>query len=127
MDDGLQDPPLLGIGEDNGAHRRSVQLPLVGEHLRSERLDHLLQPVGAGRDRLARQDVGIDHHGAQLVEDGRDSALAGGDATGQADPHHGLPANSLVLPSSAARTARAMWSRSVVGSGAKSSVSTPAL
>ena len=69
MDDALEDPPLLGVGEDDLAHGRPVELAFLGEHVGAEGLHDLPQPVGARSHDLPREHVGVDDHCAQLVED----------------------------------------------------------
>ena len=65
----------------------SVQPAVGGEDVRPERLDHLGQPFGAGGHHLAGEHVGVDHDGAELVEDRRDGALARRHSPGESHAH----------------------------------------
>ena len=64
MDDALQPAALAVVAEDQRATAGRSSSP-AGSAPRSERRDHLGQPVGAGRDHLAGQPIRVDHHGAR--------------------------------------------------------------
>ena len=87
VDDRLEPPAGLGVAEHDRAERRSVQLAVLGEHVRAERIDDLRESARARSDDLAGELVGVDHHGSQLGEQGRDRALPRGDSPGQSYSH----------------------------------------
>ncbi len=86
VDDALQAPPGRFVGEDPRAHRGAVQRTVGGQQPRPEGGDDLGQALGAGGHDLPGQQVRVDHDGAELGQDRRDRALAGGDTAGEADP-----------------------------------------
>ena len=114
MDDGLQTAALDGVGEDQRAHRRPVEVALGGEHGGSERVDDGGEPVGPACDHLARQHVGVDHDCSELRQDRRHRALARGDAPGQPDPEDALRRHGRILSYSVAGQ-QANWRRYCCG------------
>ena len=73
----------------------------AAEHAGPEPLHHPRQPRAAHRHHLAGQQVGVDHHRAQLGQPGRHRALAAADPAGQPDP--------AALPRSAGAARRRGW------------------
>jgi hypothetical protein len=54
----------------------SVQVPGRRQHLRTEGGHDLVQSVGAPADRLAGEQVGVDHDGTEVGQHPGDGALA---------------------------------------------------
>ena len=64
--------------------------PVGVEHALAERLHDRAQPVGPGRDHLARELVRVDHRHAARAQARRDRAFARRDAAGEAEEVHGV-------------------------------------
>jgi len=90
MDDALQRPPPVLVGEHQPAHGRAIQFAGRGQYLRPEFGHHLGQSVGAGTNDLPSQGVGVDDDRAKLGQAARHGRLARSDATGEPDHEHGL-------------------------------------
>src|SRR5262249_26895249 len=84
--DAFESGARLRIGKDDPAERGPVERAVGSEHAFSERRHDLVEARRARLDHLARQQIGVDDHGAQLCEPPRDSALSASDAAGQT-PH----------------------------------------
>ena len=102
VDDRLEPPAGVGVGEDERAHGGPVEVAVGREQVGPELLDDRRQPGRTPRHDLARDEVGVDDDGPELGEDRRHGALAGCDAPGQADPNGHW--------SSPTTTARISWS-----------------
>ena len=77
-----------GIGEHEGAKRRTVEVTVRGQDRTPETLDQSLKRRLPRLDYIARELIGIDDRHAQAPEDLGHRRLAAGDATGEADPVH---------------------------------------
>jgi hypothetical protein len=60
VNDRVQLPAQLRIGEDDIPQSRPVQLTIRAQNLFSERLDDLGQPIGSGGDDIPSDRVGVD-------------------------------------------------------------------
>ena len=68
VQDGFELPAPLGRREHDLAHLLAIQLALVVEHLRAERLDDVAEPTAARRHDHARELVGRHDGDAVLLE-----------------------------------------------------------
>lgn len=80
--------PGFFVGECAGRERGPIQAAVRRQDLRSERLRQRREALGAGRDDLARDGVGIDDHRAPFGQDPRHRRLTRSHASGEADPQH---------------------------------------
>ncbi len=83
VDDRLEVGARDAVREDETRQRRAIERAVVAEHARAEALDDRGEPWRAGRDREARQLVGVDGRDAQRREARQAIGLAGRDAAGQ--------------------------------------------
>ena len=86
--DALEGPALVGVVEDDLRQRRPVQRAVLAQHALPELLDHLAEPLGAGRHHLTGQRVGVDHDRPVLGQEPCHRALARADTAGQPDLVH---------------------------------------
>ena len=98
MHDAVELGALLVVDERHGGQRGPVQRAVGQQDVLAERLDQRGQPLGAGFDDLAGDDVAVDDDAAALVERGGHRRLAGADTAGQTDAQHGqLPPRRRTL------------------------------
>ncbi len=74
--------------KDDGSERVAIEALVRIEDGLAEGFDDLSPGRFARLDDLSRQQVGIDHRCAALLEHVRDGALAGGDTACEADQNH---------------------------------------
>jgi hypothetical protein len=86
--DGVQLGALFVVDERLGRQCRPVQRPVRQQDVLAELLDQLGQPLGAGFDDLARDDVTVDDDAATFSERGGHRRLAGANTAGQTDAQH---------------------------------------
>ena len=88
MEDRLEVPPLVDVGEHQGGQRPAIQIAVGGQDAAAEPRHDGVESRRAVRDHVARERVGVDGRHAQGVEDGPHMALAGAHAAGQGDALH---------------------------------------
>ena len=89
VDEGLEAPALVGIGEDEIGNFFSVDFAVEGEDVGSPPVGELPDDVGLVEG-LSGDVVGIDDGGAEAGELFSDERFAGADAAGEADDRFGL-------------------------------------
>jgi len=113
MHDAVEISPRPGIGEDNGGQRRAIKAAVLAQHGRAKALGQTRKKRRSRFYHLARQLIGAENHGSQLMKDAHHAALAGGDAAGDAKYHEEPPlarpeirsgANGLILAGRPARS-----------------------
>ena len=88
VNDPVEPLARLVVAKSLGGQRRTIQRPVGKQDVVTERVDQRRQPLGAGLDHLARDDVAVDDDPAALREGGGQRRLPGADATGQPDAQH---------------------------------------
>ena len=84
MGDGFKPLAAVGVLEDDPPQVGAVEGVVLAERLAAEQLDDLAPSLLAGLHHLPGQPVGVDD-GGPIAQDGRNRALPGGDAAGQAE------------------------------------------
>ena len=80
--DGFQFLQLRGIGEDDSAQGRALDLAIRAQDIRAKRGDDGIEDRSAAQNHLMRHGIGINGRRAQFRQHAHHQALARGDVAG---------------------------------------------